>query len=145
IIFFVAQTEWLSPYILETILYYNTAILIFNLLPIWPLDGGKLLLLYLSMKFPYKKAYNNKILFSLIGSCLFVCFQYLHITISSILIMIFLIMENRKEWKHRHYVFMRFLLNRYEGITQLKKVQPIYVSDKDKLMDVFTLFKRDKT
>jgi stage IV sporulation protein FB len=144
IIFFTAQTEWLSPYILETILYYNTAILVFNLLPIWPLDGGKLLLLFLSMKFPYKKAYNNTILFSLIGSGLFVCFQFFPFTLSSFLIMIFLFMENRKEWKHRHYVFMRFLLNRYEGITQVKKVQPIYVSGKDKLMDVFSLFKRDK-
>jgi len=143
-LFFAFQAELLSPYVLEMIFVYNTVILLFNLLPIWPLDGGKLLLLFLSMGLPYKKAYNHTILFSIIGSGILVCLQFFPFTLSSFLIMIFLFMENRKEWKQRHFVFIRFLLNRYEGMTQVNKVQPIYVSGKDKLMDVFSHFKRDK-
>lgn len=36
-------------------LEYNLLILLFNLLPIWPLDGGKLMQLFLCLTFPYKK------------------------------------------------------------------------------------------
>jgi len=130
--------------ILDTVLYYNSAILFFNLLPIWPLDGGKLLLLIFSSILPYKKSYNYTIIFSMIACLIFICFQFFPFTLSSFLVMTFLFMENRNEWKQRYYVFIRFLLNRYEGASQVKSVQPITVSHKLSMMGVFTYFKRDK-
>lgn len=144
LIFMLQQADVFSPYIMDTMLYYNTIILIFNLLPIWPLDGGKMLLLLFSAMLPYKKAYNYTIIFSMIVSAFLVCLQFFPFTLTSFLIMLFLFVENRKEWKQRYYVFIRFLLNRFEGMSHIKKMQPIYISHTNTLMDVFSLFKRDR-
>lgn len=144
IIMVLSYFQVLPASVLELVFYYNTAILFFNMLPIWPLDGGKLLLLFLSSILPYKKAYNRTIIFSMIASIGFLLLQFFPFTLSSFLIMIFLFMENRTEWKRRYFVFIRFLLNRYDGMSSVKSVQPIIVSHESFLMDVFSLFKRDK-
>lgn len=144
LIYLFMQLDMVSPHILEIAFYYNTVILIFNLLPIWPLDGGKLLLLLLSVILPYKKAYNDSIIFSMVTSGLLLLFQFFPFTLSSFFIMLFLFMENRKEWEQRYFVFIRFLLNRYEGMSHIKKMQPLYISQHHTLMDVFSLFKRDR-
>ncbi|MUK86979.1 stage IV sporulation protein FB [Ornithinibacillus sp. L9] len=134
------------PSLIELILFYNTVILFFNLLPIWPLDGGKLLFLLLSSYFPYKKSYHVIIVFSMIVSVVLLIGQlvFYPFTLSTFLIMIFLFMENRSEWKQRYYVFMRFLLQRYEGNFNHKGVRSIVVPHQLSLMEVFALFQRDK-
>lgn len=144
--FFISSIQLLPESILDLIFYYNTAILLFNLLPIWPLDGGKLLFIFLSYRQPYKIAYNQTILYSLcfIGTILIVQFLFFPFTLSLFLIMIFLLMENRTEWKQRYYVFMRFLLKRYEGKTPVNDIQSLTLSHQATLMDVFCLFKREK-
>src|SRR5690625_3328404 len=43
VVFFVSSANLLSPSVLEFIIYCNTAMVVLNLLPIWPLDGGKIL------------------------------------------------------------------------------------------------------
>lgn len=133
-------------HILELIFYYNTAILLFNLLPIWPLDGGKLLFALLSSYLPYRKAYHSIILLSMITSLVFLLLQLFvfPFTLSAFCLMIFLFMENRTEWKQRFYVFIRFLLKRYEGNSYVKGIQPITTSHQYPLMDVLTKFKRGK-
>src|SRR5690625_6301391 len=65
IVFFVSSANLLPSSVLELIIYYNTAIFVFNLLPIWPLDGGKILFLCLSSMLPYRKAYHSVIIFSI--------------------------------------------------------------------------------
>src|SRR5699024_10587643 len=65
-------------------------------------------------------------------------------TLSSFFIFIFLLMENRTEWKHRYYVFIRFLLKRYEGSTPILGIQSLHVPHQYSLMDVFAQFRRDK-
>ncbi|MEC5422047.1 M50 family metallopeptidase [Virgibacillus sp. C22-A2] len=132
--------------VIELAVYYNTIILVFNLLPIWPLDGGKLLFLGLSALLPYKKAYHAVIIFSMVASLSFLFLQFLFypFTLSTFLIMIFLFMENKNEWKQRYYVFIRFLLKRYEGNSSIKEVYPIVVTHENSLMDVFSFFRREK-
>lgn len=136
----------LSPSIIDLIFYYNTAILLFNLLPIWPLDGGKLLFIFLSAVLPYRKAHNYIIVFSIILSILILLLPliFLKFTLSAVFIMIFLLIENHTEWKQRFYVFIRFLLQRYEGHSTIKAVHPLVVSHKEHLMEVFVRFRRDK-
>lgn len=132
--------------IIELILSYNTAILFFNLLPIWPLDGGKLLFLGLSALFPYRKAYHAIIIFSMVASLTFIIVQsiFFPFTLSTFFLMAFLFLENRTEWRQRFYVFVRFLLNRYEDHTPIKGVQPIVVPHQSTLMHIFSYFKREK-
>ncbi|MFD2046214.1 site-2 protease family protein [Ornithinibacillus salinisoli] len=136
----------IPPFFIETIIFYNTVILIFNLLPIWPLDGGKLLFLLLTLFFPYRKAYHTIIMFSMITCIGLIIGQFLFypFTLSTFLILLFLFMENKTEWKQRYYVFMRFLLHRYEGSSTIKSVRAIEVSHHVSLMDVFAQFQRDK-
>src|SRR5699024_1160880 len=146
IVFLFTTGDILPTSILHLIVYYNTAILLFNLLPIWPLDGGRLFFLYLSSFLPYRKAYHAIIIFSISLSLLIIILQFIFLpfTLSAFLLMIFLCMENRTEWKYRYYVFIRFLLNRYEGKSTVKGIQPITVSSENSLMNVFYLFRREK-
>jgi len=135
------------PYtVIELILYYNTIIFIFNLLPIWPLDGGKLLFILLSYFFPFKKSYHSTLIFSMIVSIVLIIghFWFLNFTLSFFLIFVFLLMENRNDWKQRYYIFIRFLLNRYEGNMPIKGIQPIIISSQSKLMDIFSRFRRER-
>src|SRR5690625_1037466 len=145
-LYFLSTYDIFPTTVLELILYYNTAILLFNLLPIWPLDGGKLFFVMLSSFLPYRKAYHFIIIFSMMFSLVFLLLQLFvfPFTLSAFFLMIFLFMENGTEWKQRFYVFIRFLLRRYEGHSNVKKVQPITVSHQNYLMDVFFQFKRGK-
>lgn len=150
IIYFIVYIGSISSFIpeslVELILLYNTSILIFNLLPIWPLDGGKLLFFLLSINLPYQKAYHSIVLFSMIFAVTLILLQLLlyPFTLSVFLILVFLLIENRSEWNKRHYVFIRFLLNRYNGDAQIKSINPLTVSHQTPLMAVFSQFRRDK-
>jgi len=145
LLFFLAFTPLVPENIMDTAIHYNSIILLFNLIPIWPLDGGKLLMLILSKYLPYKKAYETTIISSIILSIIFLILQlvFFPFTLSTMMIMLFLIMENWKDWKQRYFVFIRFLLNRYEGSSHVAKVEPIKVPSDFKLMDVFSKFRRE--
>lgn len=140
------EAGFLNEAVYNTAFTYNTVILLFNLLPIWPLDGGKLLFFLLSMKFPFRKAHNTVIILSIILSIVFIIghvFLY-QFTLSFTCIMLFLFIENRLEWKRRFYVFMRFLLGRYEGNNSIRNLESIYLPGHLTLMEVFSRFKREK-
>ncbi|MTW84199.1 stage IV sporulation protein FB [Virgibacillus dakarensis] len=146
IIFVVSAGEVLPPSIITMLLHYNTLILLFNLLPIWPLDGGKFLFLLLSSLLPYQKAYHSVIIVSLLActSLLLLQLFVFPFTLSSFLLILFLLKENRMDWKQRYYVFMRFLLNRYQGSAPVKGIRSIVVPYDCTLMDVFAHFHREK-
>lgn len=145
-IFMMSALQLLPASILDLIFYYNTIILLFNLLPIWPLDGGKLLFLLLSSHLPFKTAYHFIIKFSMYISICLLLLQlwFFPFTLSALLIMLFLFVENRSEWKHRYFVFLRFLLKRYEGESALSGIRSIVLPHNSSLMDVFSHFKRQK-
>lgn len=136
----------ISSPIVDLIFYYNTMILIFNLLPIWPLDGGKLLFLILSTFFPFRKAYNMNLLISMIGSFLLLVIHIFlfSFNLSALLIFVFLFMENKIEWQKRYYVFIRFLLNKYNGNSRINNVRNISVSHYTPLIEVFSQFHKDE-
>lgn len=132
--------------IYQTAITYNLIILLFNLLPIWPLDGGKLLFFLLTLKQPYRSSYNLTLVVSMI-LCILLCIGHLFVfsfTLSFLCIMLFIFIENHLEWKRRFYLFLRFLLKRYEGIQPVSQLETLYVSGDKKLMDVFTMFKRER-
>src|SRR5690625_3474649 len=132
--------------IIFLLLYYNTIILLFNLLPIWPLDGGKLFFLLNSIFFPYRQAYEQTILFSMI-MCLMLIIMHLLLwpfNLSSLLIISFLLIKNGKDWQQRYYVFIRFLLQRYEQPKNIQQLTPIIVSKNLPLKQVFQKFYQGK-
>ncbi|MCF3941885.1 M50 family metallopeptidase [Oceanobacillus alkalisoli] len=136
----------ISESLFQTALWYNTVILLFNLLPIWPLDGGKILFYFLSVILPFRKALDGIFLLSL-SLCASLAFGYIFFypfTLTYTAIMIFLFLENRLEWKRRFYVFLRFLMRRYRGNEDVKKIEPLYLTGNSTLMDVFSQFKRER-
>ncbi|HLS06580.1 MAG TPA: site-2 protease family protein [Bacillota bacterium] len=138
--------SFIPEVIIFLLFYYNTIILLFNLLPIWPLDGGKLFFLLNSIFFPYRQAYEQTILFSMI-MCLMLIIMHLLLwpfNLSSLLIISFLLIENGKDWQQRYYVFIRFLLQRYEQPKNIQQLTPIIVSKNLPLKQVFQKFYQGK-
>lgn len=95
----------------ERILKYNMLLLIFNLLPIFPLDGSKLLKIFLYNYLPFKKVEKLNIYISLIVLII------LNVMIGNnlLLILIFFIFFFKilKEKSNLEFIYNRFLFERY--------------------------------
>ncbi|SDK40684.1 stage IV sporulation protein FB [Sediminibacillus albus] len=142
-----SKFEVLPQAVIQLGYLYNTTILLFNLLPIWPLDGGRIYFLMLSRFLPFRKAHSvtiiSSIIFSAIGVFSFLIFY--PFTLSTVMLAGFIIWENRLEWKQRYYIFIRFLVKRYMAKQNKLKVRPLVVAPDTRLIDVFSKFKRAET
>ncbi|PLR68281.1 MULTISPECIES: M50 family metallopeptidase [Bacillaceae] len=125
--------------------FYNGMILLFNLLPIWPLDGGKLLFLFVSMTRPYQDAHRAMLMVSALCLALYLLVflilfpQQLNVWV----IAGFLIYSLYMEHKHRSYVSMRFLLERYYGNQQdPATLMPIVVDEGEPIFQTLLKFRR---
>ena len=105
----------------EVIKVYHYGILFFNLLPIYPLDGGKLLNIVLSLIIPYKKSYRSTLIISYFMVLLIFLLNKDNITINLIIVILFLIYKITKEYKNIEYLYQRFILERYLNKYNLKK------------------------
>lgn len=103
---------------------YNISILIFNLMPIYPLDGSKLLNIVFNIFLPYKKSLKitNLISFLFIFLILlyFVNFNN-KFELSYIMIFSFLIKKLINYIRDIPYLFNRFLFERYVNPIKVKK------------------------
>ena len=96
---------------------YNTAVLLFNMLPIIPLDGSKIFNLFLNVFLSYKvslKILNLISFFTL--AIIILCFLLLNIQVecSYIMVFSFLIKNILTSIKDIPYLFNRFLFERYK-------------------------------
>src|SRR5699024_1026169 len=115
-------------------------------LPIWPLDGGKCLFLLMSSFMAYRVSYQSTLVISVVA-CTILLLLLLFVfpfTLSSVLLILFLIKENSLDYKQRSYLFMRFLLKRYREDIPVKGIRSIVVSPETSLFDVFSRFHREK-
>lgn len=103
---------------------YNYSILIFNLLPIYPLDGAKLLNILLSSFIPLKKSYIISIIISYITIILMIL-MIKNKTINLLFIVIFLLYKITSEYKKIKYYYEKFLLERYLYKYKFKNVKII--------------------
>ncbi|MFC7060770.1 site-2 protease family protein [Halobacillus seohaensis] len=102
---------------------YNSVILLLNLLPIWPLDGGKLLFYTICQYMCFKSSLKLSLIISI--SCLIIGLSWMifsgRMTLASTMLAGFLLLENRLEWKRQIYVFMRYIVHCLErDVSQLK-------------------------
>ena len=105
---------FLSCYILkekELVREYHIGILLFNLLPIYPLDGGKLVNLGMNVFFPYRISFKLSIWISY-GVTILLLFLNQKLSINMILIYIVLLFLIRKEDLKQKLYFHKFLLER---------------------------------
>ncbi len=89
---------------------YHKTLLIFNLLPIYPLDGGKILNCILNYFIPFKKSNKLEIIISFI---IIVFIIMIYKDINYITMMILLIIELIIYRKQQDFLLNRLLLERY--------------------------------
>ncbi|KIP22021.1 MULTISPECIES: M50 family metallopeptidase [Anoxybacillus] len=150
-IFFIAyiahEANMLSNEWYYQLIEYNVSILLINLLPIWPLDGGKLFFLYRTARTSFRRAHEQTLYASVFF--LVICFVALLINaplhMNLWIIACFLAHAIWMEWKQRPYVWMRFLLERYYGKrVEYRALKRLVVDANDSLFHVLLLFHRGK-
>lgn len=110
----------------ELISVYHYTILTFNLLPIYPLDGGKLLNLFFHLTISFKRSFNLSILVSYIVVVLLLMIMVdKNISINSIVVISFLLYKINTEKKKKNYLFDKFILERYLNHYQYKKIKKV--------------------
>lgn len=118
---FLLRLEFFNHYH-NLITIYHYTILTFNLLPIYPLDGGRLLNIILSFHVSFKKSLNVTFFLSYL-TILFIAFYLLihYFSINVIIIISFLCYKLKKEEKNKDYLFDKFLLERYLNQYRFRK------------------------
>lgn len=125
--------------------FYNASILLFNLLPVWPLDGGKLLFILFSNYFPYKKAHYYMIATSIIVLSLYTVISLFFSPnlMNLLIILLFFIYSLYHEYKNRMYGCLRFLMERYYGKQEtIEQLRPIVVEESELVYNVLLQFQR---
>ncbi len=103
-------------------LLYNSSILLFNLLPIRPLDGGELLKLLLEKKLTFQKAYHVMNYISFIGLGLFLVFNY-QTNLNAYLVGSYLLVKFIEIYQKQPYTFHKFLLERFLYVLPYQKIE----------------------
>ena len=130
IIFYTIIKDYIDYKYFSAINYF---IILFNLIPIYPLDGSKILNVFFNLVTSYK----NSLLLTVIISYIFIIiFSLLFFKVNKIIafILIFLMLEVKKLYKERKELFNKFLLERYLGDFKFKKkktINDVYKMKKD--------------
>ena len=115
---------------------YHLSILIFNMLPILNLDGGKLLNLFLNKIFNYLTSFYISIIISIFTIIILLIFCVIHYhNLNLLLMIIFLIFKVIDSIKNIKYCYNKFLLERYLynfKFNKYKVVKNIYSFYKNK-------------
>lgn len=115
-LFFFFFVLWHNQFILENtyqlFLNYNKVILLFNLLPISPLDGSIIVHTILEYFLSYEKAYKCYFLCSVITFLLFLTFHTIK-SLNNYMIVTFLLFKIIEAYQKRKYYQNKFYLERY--------------------------------
>lgn len=110
IIFYLLKNKIINP----VFSLYNYFLLIFNLMPIYPLDGSKILNCIFNKITNLKKSFYITIYLSLIFVSIFLLIIFFkHLSFGWILILLFLVIKVIDELKNFNLIFNKFLWERY--------------------------------
>ncbi len=113
IIFMLSIKNYLPLQYQEMFLIYNRNILVFNLLPVYPLDGGKLLNIILASKMSFRKSFTCSLLFSVLVVVSLFLFLLRNMKLNLFLLLCLLLFRIYEEYKKRKIYQEKFLLERY--------------------------------
>lgn len=100
---------------------YHYSILIFNLLPIYPLDGGKLMNIILCNKLSFKNSLTMSILVSYVVIILLLFLNIKNVYLNLIITVVFLLYKVTREYNQINFIYNKFLLERYLNKYNFKK------------------------
>lgn len=129
----------ISEYIYLLYKNYNYSILLFNLLPIIPLDGSKIINIFLNKIFNFKISYLSNIIISILSLILFLVIS--NIDSSYYVIVIFLIFQIIYSIKNKNIIYNRFLLekrlykNEYHKYKKIRKLDNMFRNKKHLIKD----------
>lgn len=137
----------------EYFIHVNMMIGLFNLLPILPLDGGKLLQILLSLWMSYYQTLHLSHVISLLCGSLMIAvslgiWHAYGIDLNLLMIGIFLFVSNWVDYRNISYIFLRFLMGREQrmrgklagGMT----AHPILVTPGHTVSQVVKMLKREQ-
>ncbi len=130
----------------------NLIIGLFNLLPLLPLDGGRIMQSLLSLLFSYHRTIVYCTLISLLLSLVLIIISIYPggqgIQLNLLMIGLFLFYSNWHNYKNLPYHFLRFLINRGEKVSQMMErgilAQPIIVDHHISISRILRLFMREQ-
>ena len=102
---------------------YHYSLLLFNLLPIYPLDGGRLLNILMNYILPFKK--GNKIVI-FISFLVIITVMFFYKSFNFTLMGILIVFELWLYLRRQDFLYNRMLLERYIGNFRFKRLKKIY-------------------
>ena len=139
----------------DRVVFFNNILLIFNLLPIFPLDGSKFVYIFLCFILPFRCV----VLFIIFVSFIFIFFVAIFFgkfDLMVFLILFFLSVRCFNEFKNRYIIFNKFLFERYSNDFKFRCIKVInsfdemflwcghifidgdrFISEKKKLLKMF--------
>lgn len=149
------QLGWGDEAFLTYLIQGNMIIACFNLLPILPLDGGRIIQALASCYLPYHATLLWCARISVIcsaGTILYALLPFFMkqgpIQLNLLMIGTFLLYSNWTDYRHVPYRFMRFLVSRErykEGASRVSSItQPIMADPMKPLESILRLFRRGK-
>jgi stage IV sporulation protein FB len=142
------NSEWWN-YFIEV----NLMIGLFNLLPVLPLDGGRVLQCLFSYMISYHRAIWISAWLSLTLSVFVISFTiyelFVHrLPLNLLVIGLFLLVSNWYSYRQLPFHFLRFLMRRGDRVSRMlirgTLAQPIIVTRQHKISDILKLFMREK-
>lgn len=156
IILFLYRQGIIREYIYNLFTIYNKSILIFNILPIIPLDGSKVINLILSKYLNFNLSNNLIVLISLITLIILLVSNIYQNNYSMLMVISILLQNIWNYYKKIDYLYNRFILERYiyninfpsikiiknknkmyKNKTHLLKIKDNYIKEKDYLKTFF--------
>lgn len=105
------------------VFYFSFILLIFNLLPIYPLDGSKFFYIFSCLLFPFKFSHLFMVFVSF---CLiFICFYLFYFDLMIYLILCFLFISVIREFFNHSVIFNKFLFERYINSFDFRRVKVV--------------------
>lgn len=122
IVYFLFKNNIIDEKIFIFFKNYNYSILLFNLLPILPLDGAKLLNIFINKFLNFRFSYNITTYISFLSLSVFI---FYHFNYSYLILLTFLITEFIKILKEKKYMFNKFILEKSLYKNNYKKYKKV--------------------
>lgn len=116
ICFLIGNAPFFDPLLAEPFVKIQLVLLVINLFPICPLDGGRIVYSFILLFWKKAKVYEMYLLFSFLFILfgMFISFVFLPKSLFLFILTIFLFIQIVKEWRFRKYriAFEKYVLNR---------------------------------
>lgn len=132
ILYFLYKYGFINTYTYNLFLSINTSLILFNIIPIYPLDGYIILNSIFNIYIPYLKSNILSIIISIITLIVFILYSY-NCKINSIFVISFLVYKLYIYLKEYKYIHNKFILERmmydipYNKIIYKYKYSPYYL------------------